>query len=526
MEPRSILSGEATGFAARALTRRRFLSLTALGGAAALLAACRPASPVAQPTPETKPAAAPATSAPAAASPAAASSPAAAAASPAASGSPVAVASPGASPAAQAAPGVQVAPSAAAPNPALKGTSLTVIAGNSYVPEQNGLVDQLVAQLAADTGMNAKVERFADAEMDTKVASIVETGAGGDVCVLRDFDAYLYGEKLADVSDVATEVGNQWGGFYDIAPQTCVVNGKWRAIMFGQAPCAWNYRTNMFKAAGVDTFPDTFDELLVAAKKLNDKGTPIGMTLGHAPGDARSTNYPVLWAFGGKEFEADGKTVAINSPETIKACEWYVEAFKVMDQGSIGWLDPDNNQAFLAGKISATTNVNTIYLAARTAANDPARPDPAKKELIETMDHANWPAGPAGRFGQYNINLWGVFASSKNVEGGKAFLRAWHNPTFLDKWTKVGQSYFIPPLKGIENRDVWPDDPKLKIFRELNKVNRLPGTPGPPTRSAAQAVYNFVLSDMFANAATGKMKPAEAAAWAENEYKQIVAKNT
>ena len=296
-------------------------------------------------------------------------------------------------------------------------------------------------------------------------------------------------------------------------------------MMFGQAPAAWNYRTNMFKAAGLDTFPDTFDDLLVAARKLHEKGTPIGMTLGHAPGDARSTNYPVLWAFGGKEFEADGKTVAINSPETVKACQWYVDMFKVMDQGSTAWLDPDNNQAFLAGKISATVNVNTIYLAARTAANDAAKPDASKKELIETMDHANWPSGPAGRFGQYNINLWGLFASSKNVEGGKAFLRAWHQPEFLDKWTKVGQSYFIPPLKGIENRDVWPDDPKLKIFRELNKVNRLPGTPGPPTRSAAQAVYNFIIADMFAAAATGKMKPEEAAAWAENEYKQIVAKN-
>ena len=521
MESRPTQSGGATSPITGALTRRRFLSMAALGGAATLLAACRPSSPVAAPTVESKPAAAP-PAAPAAA-PAAASSPAAAAPAAAPAGSPAAAAS--GSPAAQASPAVQAAAKPAAPNPALRGTSLTVIAGNSYVPEQNGLVDQLVAKLAADTGMTAKVERFADAEMDTKVASIVETGVGGDVCVLRDFDAYLYGEKLADVTDVATEVGNQWGGWYDIAPQTCVVNGKWRAIMFGQAPAAWNYRTNMFKAAGLDKFPDTFDELLVSARKLYDKGTPVGMTLGHAPGDARSTNYPVLWAFGGKEFEADGKTVAINSAETIKACEWYAEMFKVMDPGVTAWLDPDNNQAFLAGKVSATINVNTIYLAARTAANDPAKPDASRKELIETMDHANWPSGPAGRFGQYNINLWGLFASSKNVEGGKAFLRAWHNPEFLDKWTKVGQSYFIPPVKGIENRDVWPDDPKLKIFRELNKVNRLPGTPGPPTRSAAQAVYNFVIADMFANAATGKMKPAEAAAWAENEYKQIVAKN-
>src|SRR5262245_46930306 len=165
--------------------------------------------------------------------------------------------------------------------------------------------------------------------------------------------------------------------------------------MFGQAPAAWNYRTNMFKAAGLDKFPDTFDELLVAGKKLYDKGTPVGMTLGHAPGDGRSTNYPVLWAFGGKEFEADGKTVALNSPQTLKAVEWYTEIYKVMDPGVTAWLDPDNNQAFLAGKVSATVNVNTIYLAARTAAPT----DPAKKMLIDNMDHPHRPAGPAGRFG-------------------------------------------------------------------------------------------------------------------------------
>ena len=64
------------------------------------------------------------------------------------------------------------------------------------------------------------------------------------------------------------------------------------------------------------------------------------------------------------------------------------------------------------------------------------------------MDHANWPAGPAGRFGHYNINLWAGFASSKNREGQQAFLRAWHDRSFLAKWTKAGQSYFIPPFEG------------------------------------------------------------------------------
>ena len=470
------------------ISRRRFLVYAALGGGGALLSACRPSAPTA-PAPTAAPAA-PAKTEPAPAAQAGGAAPTAA------------------------------APAAAKATSSLAGTRLTIIAGDWYVPETNTMLDELVAKLNQDTGMQARVERFAGEQQVAKVASIVESGAGGDIAVMRDTDAYLYADKLVDLTVVADEIDRTYGGWYDVAKQCCVVNGQWKALMIGQAPAAWNWRTDMFKAAGVETFPDTFDQLLEAGKKLHAKGTPIGMTLGHASGDGRSTNYPVLWAFGGKEFEADGKTVALNSPETLKAVEWYAEMYKVMDPGITAWLDPDNNQAFLAGKVAATVNVNTVYLAARTAAPT----DPAKKELIEVMDHANWPAGPAGRFGQYNINLWGAFSASQNREGQLAFLRAWHSRDFLPRWTKTGQSYFIPPFKGFENEDVWPDDPKLKIFRELNKINRLPGTPGPPTRAVAEAVNKFVLVDMFAQAATGTMKPADAVKWAENEYKEIAAK--
>ena len=295
----------------------------------------------------------------------------------------------------------------------LKGTKLTIIAGDWYVPETNKMLDELVASLAKDTGMDVRVERFAGEQQVAKVAAIVGSGQGGDIAVVRDFDAYLYADKLIDVTDLAGEIGKTYGGWFDVAQQACVVKGRWKALMIGQAPAAWNYRTDMFRAAGVEKFPDTFDELLVAARKLHAKGTPIGMTLGHASGDGRSTNYPVLWAFGGKEFEADGKTVALNSPQTLKAVEWYTEIYKVMDPGVTAWLDPDNNQAFLAGKVSATVNVNTVYLAARAAAPT----DPAKKTLIDNMDHANWPAGPAGRFGHYNINLWAGFAVQQEPRG-------------------------------------------------------------------------------------------------------------
>jgi multiple sugar transport system substrate-binding protein len=400
----------------------------------------------------------------------------------------------------------------------LRGTKLTVLASNWYVPENNAQLDQLAADVSRDTGMEVRVERLAGGELGTKVASVIATGRGGDLAVGVEFDTYLYASKLNDVTDLAGEIGRTYGGWFDVAKAACMVGGRWKSLCIGQAPAAWNYRVDQFAAAGYDKFPDTFDDLLKAAKALHAKGTPIGMTLGHASGDGRSTNYPVLWAFGGKEFADDGKTVALDSPQTLKAVEWYAEIYKYFIPGTTAWLDPDNNQAFLSGKVSATVNVNTIYLASRAAT------DPARKAIAENMDHGLWPRGPAGRFANYNINVWLPFAASPNKAGQLHFLRAWYGRNFLPNWTKTGQSYFIPTFVGFDKEDVWPEDPKLKIFRELNKINRLPGHSGPPTPAAAEAVSKYILVDMFAKACTGQLKPAESVKWAAKEYEQIAKK--
>ncbi|HTD79986.1 MAG TPA: hypothetical protein VK898_20285, partial [Chloroflexota bacterium] len=57
-------------------------------------------------------------------------------------------------------PGATSAPLTTGASP-LKGTKLTIIGGNSYVPAQDGQVDALVKQLSQDTGMDARIERYA-----------------------------------------------------------------------------------------------------------------------------------------------------------------------------------------------------------------------------------------------------------------------------------------------------------------------------------------------------------------------------
>ena len=77
-----------------------------------------------------------------------------------------------------------------------------------------------------------------------------------------------------------TEIGKKNGGWHDSAKEAVVVNGKWKAIPFGNVGQLMNWRTDWFAEAGVKDFPDTWDELLEAGTKLKKAGHPFGFELG------------------------------------------------------------------------------------------------------------------------------------------------------------------------------------------------------------------------------------------------------
>ena len=78
-------------------------------------------------------------------------------------------------------------------------------------------------------------------------------------------------------------------------------------------------------------------------------------------------------------------------------------------------------------------------------------PTPAKKMLIENMDHANWPSGPAGRFGNYNINLWAGFASSTEPRGPVRSCAPGYDQKFLPEVDQGRAVLLHPDVLGFEN---------------------------------------------------------------------------
>ena len=121
------------------------------------------------------------------------------------------------------------------------------------------------------------------------------------------------------------------------------------------------------------------------AKKLKDKGHPVGFALGRAIGDGNQSHYPMLWAFGGAECKKDGKTVAINSPETAKSVDYRRKLYQDGEtEDVLSWDDSSNNRAFLAEAVSVTGNAASIYWAEKKNAPQLRDvPDERRPEVVQ-----------------------------------------------------------------------------------------------------------------------------------------------
>ena len=255
-------------------------------------------------------------------------------------------------------------------------------------------------------------------------------------------------------------------------------------------------------ASGPDKFPQTWDEYRTVGKQLKAKDRPYGQTLAHAFGDGPAFWYPYLWSWGGKEVEADGKTVALNSKETIKSVKFAVAFWKeCFDAGGLSWDDAGNNRAFLSNTISSTSNGASIYLLARS------KPDTYLSEkgtpIYKDMFHAPLPKGPGGQF-SYHVPFSNIVpAYTPNQKAAKDFLRWFQSKDIYGQWFTSQQGFSVGSTKVWEQDPVWKVDPVMAPYRTAALSGRFAGYAGPAGRAAAEAISKFIIVDMYTKAVQG-----------------------
>src|SRR5262249_45771928 len=102
----------------------------------------------------------------------------------------------------------------------------------------------LVPQYQKATGITVDYQLISVGSLQTRMATPAETGNGPDMTLTFFNWPFLFDEKLVDVSDIAEDIGKKNGGWWDSAKEAVIVNGKWKAIPFGNVGQIMNWRTD------------------------------------------------------------------------------------------------------------------------------------------------------------------------------------------------------------------------------------------------------------------------------------------
>ena len=396
-----------------------------------------------------------------------------------------------------------------------QGTTVHWLRWNDFVPASDKVLrDEIIPECAKALGIKLNIEMINGNDIQARTTAAIQSGSGPDViCGLNNWPQ-LYAESVVDVSDLAEAIGKAQGGFYNESRVVANDGKKWIAAPWCVLGAQIAYRKSWLEEVGHSKFPQTWDEYRDAGKKLKAKGRPLGQALGHSFGDPPTFVYPYLWSFGGKEVEADGKTVVLNSKAAVESVKFMTAFYKdAFDEGGLAWDDSSNNRAFLAGTISATLNGASIYLEAKR------KPDTYMTEkgtpLWQDILHAPLPKGTAGQFG-YHLPMSNMLMGySKNQKAAKDFLRWIASKEVYQKWFDSQQGYSVGATTIWEEDPLWKKDPVMLPFRSAARAGHFPGYAGPADRKAAEVLSKYIIIDMYAKAVQGM--PAEDAVKGANE---------
>src|SRR5947209_16979155 len=101
-----------------------------------------------------------------------------------------------------------------------QGTTLHWVRGSDYVPVSDQMLrTKINEQAQKDLGIKFNLETVDGLTIQARVTSAVSSGTGPDIISSINIWAQLYAESVADVSDVAEEIGKTQGGYYETAKE-------------------------------------------------------------------------------------------------------------------------------------------------------------------------------------------------------------------------------------------------------------------------------------------------------------------
>jgi multiple sugar transport system substrate-binding protein len=391
------------------------------------------------------------------------------------------------------------------------GAKINLLRWKRFVEAEDVAFMKIVDAFQKATGVTINVSNESYDDLQPKASVAANTGQGLDMVWGLYSLPFLFPSKCTDMTDVADYLGKKCGGWTPSGEAYGKLGNKWIGVPVAATGGLVNYRIAAMEKAGHKEFPNDLAGFADLVKGMNKNGTPAGMALGHASGDANGWLHWALWAHGGNLIDKDNKVI-INSPETAKALEYVKGLYENFIPGTASWNDSSNNKAFLAGQLYLTTNGISIYVTAKTE----------NPKIAEDMNHAHLPAGVDGKTRELHLGFpILVFNFTKYPQACKAFTAFLLEPDQFNPWVEAAQGYLSHFLKAYDANPIWTADPKTTPYRSVAATATTPAGIGNMGEAAAAAIADFVVVDMFANYCTGREDIKSAMVSAERSAKRI-----
>src|SRR5262249_73436 len=102
--------------------------------------------------------------------------------------------------------------------PYAQATTLHWLRWTDFVPASDPVLRAQIAPMCEKgLGIKLNLENINANEIQPRIASAIQSGSGPDIFYMIGNWPQLYIENLSDVTDVAEQIGNAQGGYYDVS---------------------------------------------------------------------------------------------------------------------------------------------------------------------------------------------------------------------------------------------------------------------------------------------------------------------
>jgi multiple sugar transport system substrate-binding protein len=229
----------------------------------------------------------------------------------------------------------------------------------------------------------------------------------------------------------------------------------------------------------------------------------------------------ILYAFGASVQDA-ANTPALKSPAALEALTYVKSLYEdAMIEDVLTWTAASNNQFMLSGQGSLAMNAISIP---RTAENK-------QLPVSDQLWLARAPQGPVRRLEPANLTyVYVIWKFAANIDGAKQFL-----VDFIGQFRQAFMAselydlpcfpHTVPDLPQLVARDARATPPdKYAVLADAAQWTTNMGYPGHANAAISEIISTGLISTMFAQAATGKLSPADALNQADAQVQGIFQK--